>query len=90
MSANQLESLKNLGPKSVRMLEAIGVRSREDISELGALEVWDRLRLAGFRPSLVMLYALEGALAGVHWNAIAVERKLELQRLVKALEQEDL
>lgn len=82
MSHQPLErasNLKNLGRKSRRRLETVGVRSLEDLRTLGVMETYQRLRMAGFKFSTVGLYALEGALTGMHWNAIGQERKLELR-----------
>ena len=39
----QLLSLKNLGPRSAEKLLAIGIRSRDDIARMGAVEVYLRL-----------------------------------------------
>lgn len=80
-ASEPVSGLHNLGPKTERMLKAIGVRSADELRTLGLAETYWRLRIAGFNFSLVGLYALEGALTGTHWNAIRAERKLELRRL---------
>jgi DNA transformation protein len=61
--------LKNIGPASVRQLREVGIESEAALRRLGALAAWRRLKHAFPREvSLVMLYALEGALRGCHWN----------------------
>ena len=70
-----LRGALNLGPKSAQWLAAIGIRSVDDVRKLGPIEVCRRLRAGGFPVSVVMAYALEGALAGCHWNAIPWEAK---------------
>jgi DNA-3-methyladenine glycosylase len=68
----------NLGPKSSGWLRAIGIESAAQVRALGPIEVCRRL-FASRRPvSVVMAYALEGALAGCHWNAIPWETKRQL------------
>ncbi len=61
--------LRNIGPKSAAWLRQVGIHEPEQLIELGAVEAFVRIRRAGFRPSLNLLYALEGALLGVHWQA---------------------
>ena len=81
----ELLQLKNLGNTSVNWLRAIGVRTQEDLAELGAVETYNRIRQRGFRVSKVLLYALEGALLDVHWNDLAPDHK---ERLVNEAEQD--
>lgn len=68
----------NLGPKSAAWLNEIGITSLEDLHCLGSIEVMLRLKQAGIPVSLNLLYALEGALAGRHWQDVRRERKAEL------------
>ena len=73
--------LKNIGPKSAEWLESVGIRTREDLSKLGAVEAYRRVKAAQpDRVSLNMLYALQGALLDIHWNHIAQEMRDELKR----------
>jgi len=61
--------LKNIGPASVRQLRDVGIEDEAALRKLGALAAYRRLKHAFPREvSLVMLYALEGALTGCHWN----------------------
>jgi hypothetical protein len=69
----------NLGPKSAAWLAAAGIRSRDDVARLGVIETCRRVRAAGQPVSVLLAYALEGALAGCHWNAIPWETKLGLR-----------
>ncbi len=63
--------LRNLGPASARMLAEVGVHDEEALAELGAAEVYRRLRAAGV-PGVTrtMLWALEGALRDVDWREL--------------------
>ena len=45
---------------------------------VGALAAFVRVKRAGFKPSLNLLYALEGAILGCHWQEIPDERRSEL------------
>lgn len=70
MSDTPVIQLKNLGPKSAQWLNAIGIHTRADLQALGALAAYQRVCAAGCKPSLNLLYALEGALRDCHWQAL--------------------
>jgi hypothetical protein len=70
--------IRNVGPKSAAWLRQVGVRSQDDLERLGAVESFMKVKRAGFKPSLNLLYALEGALANCHWADLPAERKAAL------------
>lgn len=70
--------LRNIGPKSAAWLRQVGLRTEEDLRAIGALEAFMRVKRAGFKPSLNLLYALEGALMGCHWQEVPADRRSEL------------
>lgn len=70
--------LRNIGPKSAAQLRQVGVRSIDDLRALGSLEAFVKLKRAGFRPSLNLLYSLEGALLDCHWQQVPEARRSEL------------
>ena len=83
-SASGLCRLRNIGPTSARWLEAVGVGGRGALEELGAVEVFQRVRDAGFEPSLNLLYALQGALLDAAWTEVLPEIKARLRAAVRA------
>ena len=72
------EKLRNIGPKSMAWLRQTGVRTLEDLRAVGALSAFVRVKRAGFKPSLNLLYALEGAILDCHWQEIPDGRRSEL------------
>ena len=78
--------IRNVGPKSAAWLRQVGVRTQEDLERLGAVEAFMKVKRAGFRPSLNLLYALEGALADCHWADLPDERKAALLAGAEAAE----
>ena len=54
--------LRNIGPKSAAWLRQVGLHTPEELAEAGPIEAFMRVKRAGFKPSLNLLYALEGAL----------------------------
>ncbi len=77
-SKNDLIQLKNIGMASVNILQAVGVTSHHDLSEVGAVETYCRIKARGIHVSKVMLYALQGALMDVHWNDLSPGLKEQL------------
>lgn len=71
-------NLRNIGPKSAAWLRQVGLKTAEDLQRVGALDAFIRVKRAGFKPSLNLLYALEGALLDCHWQDIPAERRSEL------------
>ncbi len=71
-------NLRNIGPKSAAWLRQVGLKTAEDLRAVGSLEAFIRVKRAGFKPSLNLLYALEGALLDCHWQEIPAERRGEL------------
>ncbi len=65
-----LESLKNLGPASAAWLREAGIDTPEQLARLGAVEAYLRVREAGRRPSVNLLYAMAGALANCRWDRL--------------------
>ena len=84
METGPVTTLANLGPKSQAMLAAAGIGSIGRLRELGAVEAFHRVKAAGGKPSLNLLWALEGALTGMHWRQVAQEHRTSL---LLALEQ---
>lgn len=81
--ATDLIELKNLGKTSVQWLNAVGIRTLEQLHEVGAVVAYCKVRDRGFKVSKVLLYAIEGALIGAHWNELDCEHKQRLLSEVK-------
>ena len=78
--------IRNVGPKSAAWLRQIGVRTTEDLNRVGPVEAFLKVKRAGFRPSLNLLYAMAGALADCHWADLPEARKQELLSGLEAAE----
>ena len=76
--------LRNIGPKSAAWLRQVGLRTQEDLVAAGPVDAFMRVKRAGFKPSLNMLYALEGALQDCHWQEVPEARRAELVAAVEA------
>jgi len=78
------EKLRNIGPKSSAWLRQVGLRTRDDLEGVGTVDAFMRVKRAGFKPSLNLLYALEGALQDCHWQEIPEARRAELVTAAEA------
>ncbi|MDH5377200.1 MAG: TfoX/Sxy family protein [Gammaproteobacteria bacterium] len=87
-SASDLAKAANLGPKSAQWLIDIGIDSLEKLKALGSVRALIALKTQGKPASLNMLYAMEGAITGVHWQKIAKEEKARLLLELDALNDE--
>ena len=76
--------MRNIGPKSAAWLRQVGLRSLEDIAAIGTVDAFMKVRRAGFKPSLNLLYALEGALQNCHWQEVPEARRSELVSAAEA------
>ncbi len=75
--------LRNIGPTSAAWLAEVGVHSREDLAQLGAVAVYAMVKRRRKGASLNLLWALEGALTGRGWQEVA---RTERTRLLLALD----
>ena len=70
--------LRNIGPKSAAWLRQVGLRTAEDLAAAGPVDAYMRVRRAGFKPGLNLLYAIEGALNDCHWQDVPDARRTQL------------
>ncbi len=78
MTGKDESKIRNVGPKSAAWLRQVGVRTQEDLIRLGPVEAFMKVKRAGFRPSLNLLYSLAGAIENCHWADLPDERKAAL------------
>jgi hypothetical protein len=69
------DKIRNIGPKSAAWLRQVGIRTDEDVKRFGALESFIKVKKAGFKAGLNLLYALAGAEDDCHWQEIGDARK---------------
>lgn len=67
----RLRDLKNLGPKSEEMLIGAAMHTRQELQSLGSIEAYVRVEESGAKPSLNLLYALEGAIHERDWQEVS-------------------
>lgn len=78
MAEKPSEAWPNLGPKSRQWLAAIDIVTVEQLRAQDPFVVYARLRQAQPRVSVNLLYALIGAVEGLHWQQVQRERRTEI------------
>ena len=78
--------IRNVGPKSAAWLRQVGVRTHEDLVRVGIVEAFLKVKRAGFRPSLNLLYAMAGAIDDCHWTDLPDDRRNALVADLEAAE----
>jgi len=73
-----IESLRNLGPKSAAWLAEVEIHTLADLQRVGSVGAYRAVAQAGLSTSLLLLYALEGALLDVRWDRLPDVIKAEL------------
>jgi DNA transformation protein and related proteins len=63
--------LMNLGPVSTRWLASVGIHRRADLIRIGPVEAFLRVKEAGHKPSLNLLWGLAGAERGLRWSKLS-------------------
>ena len=80
----EISKLKGLGPAAEKSLNAIGIYTKNDLEEVGAVKALMTLeREQNIKPHLNFLYAMVGAIENKSWLEIA---KTEKERLIFELE----
>lgn len=73
-----IADLPNFGPKSQQMLAQAGIRTIEQLREIGAVRAYVQVKQRMRGASLNLLWAMEGALSGRHWQDVARHDRLRL------------
>lgn len=73
-----MKQVINLGPKSVAWLAEAGIVDLDQLARRGAVDAFLDVEASGRRPSLNLLYAMEGAITRRHWQAVRREEGGEL------------
>lgn len=71
-------SMRNLGPRSREMLAKAGIVSDAQLKAMGAVAAFIAVKRAGGKPSLNLLWSLEGALTNRDWKEVAKRDRLSL------------
>ena len=78
--------LRNIGQKLATRLNEVGIYTREDLQQAGAVEAHRQIRSLYPYETLAVcyyLYSFEGALTDQRWNDIPAHRKTALKQALE-------
>lgn len=85
----KLIQMKNLGAASVNILNSIGVKTYADLTALGSVQAYRKIRQRGIHVSRAMLYAMEAALLDVPWQSLDPALKAQLVQTAERIDREE-
>jgi len=80
-----LTSIRNIGSTFSKELIAVGIKTAEDLRDIGADAAYQKLLEGGTRPHFIGYYVLHMALQGRPWNDCKGEEKKALRKKFDAL-----
>lgn len=80
---NDLDQIKNFGPYMVKIMNLIGIYSREELMASDYKTIKRNLINAGIQPHLNIFYSIEMGLQGKSWNEIISNEKKEIQKILE-------
>lgn len=83
--SRRMRRLPNITYQLERLLNEAGIHDPEMLKTLGALSAWYRLRCIRKDLSINVLYALDGAIEGVHAAIIPSQRRQHLRQWAETL-----
>lgn len=85
-TSTPLAGALNLGPKSAAVLASAGIATLEQLRHVGAVAAYVKAKRTGANVSLNLLWALEGAINGLHWRKVAREHRTTLLLALEDIE----
>jgi DNA transformation protein and related proteins len=81
-----LSELSGLGPKSQQMLVRAGITTLAQLKQMGAIEAYVRTKQVNASVSLNLLWGLESAITGEHWQVVAKKHRTSLLLVLEEYE----
>ena len=86
---SDLTSLKNIGERSSGWLVAAGIETTADLERIGPVDCWRCVKqVFTNEATIVLLYALQGALLDLPWTELPDEIKRCLVAAARSLERD--
>lgn len=79
----ELTELPNIGPTLEQQLNDIGIKTYEELKNIGAEEAWLRIQVMDPSACINRLLALEGAIQNVRKSDLPILRKNQLKEFCR-------
>ena len=77
--STDLSALPNIGAVLAEELEKAGIRSPEQLRDIGSVQAAARIASGDKEACYNLLFALEGAIRGVRWHSMPKAERAELK-----------
>lgn len=84
---NAIAEMRNLGPRSAATLSHAGISRPDQLHRIGSVQAFLRVKHSGLKPSINLLWAIEGALTDLPWQQVAREHRTSLLLALEDAEQ---
>lgn len=74
----RVERMKNISPITAMTLTAIGITTDRQLRITGSINAYQRIKAAGFKTSLRMLFDIEAGLRDIDWKKLPIEVRSRL------------
>ena len=81
----ELAKLPNISTMIEAKLTDAGVKTVDQLKELGSKEAFKKIRIRDPKAPVNMLCAIEGAVQGIHWFNLPEEKKQEMNDFFQTL-----
>jgi DNA transformation protein and related proteins len=87
-----LTSLINIGARTAKSLNEIGIFTKEDLEKVGPYQAWIKMKMKnpGKDTCSCALFALQGALMGICWYELPEDLKKHLQAQADAFKKSSI
>ncbi len=75
----KLSELPNIGKEVEKQLNQVGIKTLEQLKEIGAKEAWLKIKKIDDSACINRLYAIEGAILNVKKTELSKDKKEELK-----------
>jgi len=82
----KLNDLPNIGPQLAKLLLQVGVETTAQLKCSNAESLFVQIRAFDPNACVCKLMAIDGAIKGIRWHDLPLERKTELKQFVRLLD----
>lgn len=72
---NKLSDLPNIGIELEKQLNQVGIKTFEQLKEIGSKEAWLKIKKTDESACIHRLYAIEGAIKNIKKTELSIEKK---------------
>ena len=76
---SEIAAMRNLGKATEAWLNAVGIYTRNQLRDLGAVNAYHLLRAMGYPVTLNLAYGIEASLLGIDWRDLPCQTRADLK-----------